>query len=442
MADVIGSGAVAETDNHGDEIDDPRDADVLCGRGGAALRHPGNQTYRRLVQLNKSLYITCLKAEKLKISRSIVAAIREQNGRFLERNVTRATWYDIGDKKAIEKTSQALREGQPKLRQKIVELGGGVVGAAAFHDTQVLGTSSGAMSSQKSGYSLSAADQIAISNQNLAIMRSLNDMPPPHTRNSYNDAMMLQQQCNFQNPNEYLDLATPTIQEEPGSFCNNSFSGSNILDYAFPEPANLHTEGANNNFSNLSLLSDISRFQHSQASATPHRQMSGSSVPDDRRKHFAKMKFGRQPSSRSSTSSGHRQQHQHQGHNYNKQLYASNRSIDSMSEVQQHQHTMGSNRSFLSNPSTLSGGDSIVTTSDPIIVSNIFESRRSLMSGISRISNASDVHSIFSDLSRKIGNVSTRSIPMSEISVRGEIEDRCGEEYETDTIPSTRLDEI
>jgi hypothetical protein len=103
-------------------IYDPRDADVLCGRGGAALRHPGNQTYRRLVSLNKGLYVTCLKTEKLKISRSIVAAIREQNGRFLEKDNDRNAWYDIGEKKAVEKTSQALREGAPKLRQKMAEL--------------------------------------------------------------------------------------------------------------------------------------------------------------------------------------------------------------------------------------------------------------------------------------------------------------------------------
>mmetsp|Transcript_13996 Transcript_13996/g.19663 ORF Transcript_13996/g.19663 Transcript_13996/m.19663 type:complete len:640 (+) Transcript_13996:143-2062(+) len=120
-------------------IKDVADTDVLCGRGGAALRHPGNQTYRRLVQLNKALYITCLKAEKLKISKSIVAAIREQNGRFLEKD-KKGLWYDIGDKKAMEKTSQALREGQPKLRQKIVELGGGAAGAAALLEHQFSNT--------------------------------------------------------------------------------------------------------------------------------------------------------------------------------------------------------------------------------------------------------------------------------------------------------------
>jgi hypothetical protein len=109
---------------HGQEaMTSVTDSDVLCGRGGATFWHPGNQTYRRLVNLNKGLYITCLKTEKLKISRSIVAAIREQRGRFLEKNKD-GMWYDIGDdKKAIEKTSQALREGQPKLRQKIVSSG-------------------------------------------------------------------------------------------------------------------------------------------------------------------------------------------------------------------------------------------------------------------------------------------------------------------------------
>jgi len=105
------------------DIAEPRETDVLCGRGGAALRHAGNQTYRRLVNLNKGLYITCMKTEKLKISRSIVAAIREQKGRFLERDAKKGVWFDIGDKKAVEKTSQALREGQPKLRKKMVEMG-------------------------------------------------------------------------------------------------------------------------------------------------------------------------------------------------------------------------------------------------------------------------------------------------------------------------------
>ncbi|KAL3801799.1 hypothetical protein HJC23_001195 [Cyclotella cryptica] len=107
--------------------------DIVCGRGGAALKHSGNLAYRKIVSINKTLYATCLKAEKLRISKSIVAAIREVNGRFLEREDGKisttldeknpdgspVTWRDIGDRRAIEKTSQALREGQPKLLKKL-----------------------------------------------------------------------------------------------------------------------------------------------------------------------------------------------------------------------------------------------------------------------------------------------------------------------------------
>ena len=78
------------------------DADVLCGRGGVAQKHVGNKTYRALVNLNKQLYASCRTTEKIKISRSIVAAIREQKGRFLEKDAHADTFHDIGDKKAVE----------------------------------------------------------------------------------------------------------------------------------------------------------------------------------------------------------------------------------------------------------------------------------------------------------------------------------------------------
>ena len=78
--------------------------------------HPGNRTYRKLVNSNKGFYATCHRLDKQKISRSIVAAIRKQGRRFLKREKG-VIWVDIGDAKAIEKTAQALREG----RQKTVE---------------------------------------------------------------------------------------------------------------------------------------------------------------------------------------------------------------------------------------------------------------------------------------------------------------------------------
>ena len=49
---------------------------------------------------------------KAKICKSIVSAIRYQSprGRFLERDTNLDTWKEVGDKRALNKTSQALRD--------------------------------------------------------------------------------------------------------------------------------------------------------------------------------------------------------------------------------------------------------------------------------------------------------------------------------------------
>jgi len=107
--------------------------DVLCGRGGGTLRHSGNKKYRSLIRTSKPVYLVSSKGEKTAISRSIVAAIRKISGRFLERSKDQESWYDIGDAKATEKTSQALREGQPKLRKKMIDHG--LIANTSFHST-------------------------------------------------------------------------------------------------------------------------------------------------------------------------------------------------------------------------------------------------------------------------------------------------------------------
>ena len=109
-------------------IIDVHNNDIIGGRGSLPLRHPGNISYRKIVNSNKQAYIKCMKNDKLRLSRSIVAAIRETGGRFLERvspynkdeDGTPVAYRDIGDRRAIEKTSQALREGQPKLKRMIM----------------------------------------------------------------------------------------------------------------------------------------------------------------------------------------------------------------------------------------------------------------------------------------------------------------------------------
>jgi len=97
----------------------PSDIDVLCGRGAGVNNHPGNKTYRKLINANKELYAATSfsKKTKLQISLSIVATIRHLGGRFLQRDTKNnkngvVWWVDIGDKKAVSKTSQGLRDAK------------------------------------------------------------------------------------------------------------------------------------------------------------------------------------------------------------------------------------------------------------------------------------------------------------------------------------------
>ena len=79
------------------------------------------RTGGQLVSANKELYLKLPNQQKQFLSNSIVHAVRSQNppGRFLQKHPQTDLWYDVGDNRALEKTSQALREGAPKLKQKM-----------------------------------------------------------------------------------------------------------------------------------------------------------------------------------------------------------------------------------------------------------------------------------------------------------------------------------
>ena len=106
------------------DIHAPHPHDVLCGRGGGTNNHVGNSHWRMLVAANKQLYVTLPKRQKMLLSRSIVNAVRSQNppGRFLQKEAKSDLWYDVGDQRAQEKTSQALREGAPDIRSQFSNL--------------------------------------------------------------------------------------------------------------------------------------------------------------------------------------------------------------------------------------------------------------------------------------------------------------------------------
>mmetsp|Transcript_4982 Transcript_4982/g.7195 ORF Transcript_4982/g.7195 Transcript_4982/m.7195 type:complete len:668 (+) Transcript_4982:227-2230(+) len=106
--------------NKDEELDcepvmEPHEHDVLCGRGGLTNHHPGNAWYRRLVRSNRPLYRESPKHTKLLVAKAIVHHVQNQTppGRFLERRRGAAysgMWYCVSYKRAVDKTSQALRE--------------------------------------------------------------------------------------------------------------------------------------------------------------------------------------------------------------------------------------------------------------------------------------------------------------------------------------------
>jgi len=100
-----------DTDSNFQNITLLRPEDVLSGRGGGTNRHPGNIHFRRVVSEAQPNYVKSRKKNKSSIARDIVQSIRNKNGRFLKFHPETGLWHDVGDKKATEKTSQALREG-------------------------------------------------------------------------------------------------------------------------------------------------------------------------------------------------------------------------------------------------------------------------------------------------------------------------------------------
>lgn len=101
-------------------IKEPHDNDVMYGRGGGTNHHPGNKIYRKLVEDRKLDYVNSKRLDKPLVALHIIRTWRTQvpPGRFLKMDEKTGLWNDVGDKKAREKTSQALREKAPLIRKQ------------------------------------------------------------------------------------------------------------------------------------------------------------------------------------------------------------------------------------------------------------------------------------------------------------------------------------
>lgn len=101
-------------------IKEPHENDVMYGRGGGTNHHPGNKRYRKMVEERKVTYVNSKRLDKPLVALEIIREWRGQwpPGRFLKHNDKTGLWDDVGDKKAREKTSQALREKAPQIRKQ------------------------------------------------------------------------------------------------------------------------------------------------------------------------------------------------------------------------------------------------------------------------------------------------------------------------------------
>jgi hypothetical protein len=84
---------------------------VLLGRGGATNNHVGNKRFRSIVAAHQREYLSAKKLEKVVIARQIVSEVHANGGRYLKRSQSSDEWVEVPVRKAISKTSQALREG-------------------------------------------------------------------------------------------------------------------------------------------------------------------------------------------------------------------------------------------------------------------------------------------------------------------------------------------
>lgn len=104
-----------EVENKDGDVIHVRENDVLLGRGGVTNSHEGNVRFRNLVHELQPKYLNSAKKMKRLVAKEIVMQVHSKGGRFLI--CINDAWKEVDDQRAREKTSQALRENGPAIRQ-------------------------------------------------------------------------------------------------------------------------------------------------------------------------------------------------------------------------------------------------------------------------------------------------------------------------------------
>ena len=95
---------------------------IVCGRGAPSQYHYGNQAFKELVGQYQTSYLCAKRSDKPDIAMKLLDMVKERGGRFVRRKKAAGhfCWETIGDKASYERVCQALREGAPELRQKML----------------------------------------------------------------------------------------------------------------------------------------------------------------------------------------------------------------------------------------------------------------------------------------------------------------------------------
>jgi hypothetical protein len=95
----------------------PTEHDILCGRGTSTNKHPGNISYRKMIERCKPIYRELLtKDDKRDYSKLVKEHIEQCGGRFLKKCLILGTWVKMDDNDARKKVSQSLRESKKKKK--------------------------------------------------------------------------------------------------------------------------------------------------------------------------------------------------------------------------------------------------------------------------------------------------------------------------------------
>ncbi|CAB9500975.1 Nitrilase family, member 2 [Seminavis robusta] len=89
----------------------PTDNDVICARGKEVYNHEGNRRFRELVKSNLHTYSKCVtKMQKTRLVASIIETVRAKSGNGGFVKFIKGKWYEVGDRRAKEKTGQTMRD--------------------------------------------------------------------------------------------------------------------------------------------------------------------------------------------------------------------------------------------------------------------------------------------------------------------------------------------